>query len=105
MPEIVPRFPPRISPLAEQISQDCRNVLEMDVSPAKAQAVLDMIEGAGCEIAASGTVAAHAAHTVRCPDCHGVGYHQDDSHPGNESTTCDRCGGHRVIPRTTPQED
>ncbi len=91
------------TPLALRIAEDCTRIAGVVVSPVQAQAVLDMIEGAGCEIAPQGTVAAHAAHTVRCPDCYGEGYHQDDSHPGNAATTCERCAGHRVIPRTTHQ--
>lgn len=83
---------------------DCRRLLEIDVSPSATQAVLDMIEGAGMEIAPDGSSAALAALTVRCPACYGQGYHQDDSHPGNQAATCERCGGHCVIPRTTPRD-
>jgi hypothetical protein len=63
-------------------------------------AVFDMLSAAaGQETAPIGTREALAFATERCPDCGGDGYHQDDSHPGNEAVDCDRCGGTGRIPK------
>ncbi len=57
----------------------------------------DYLASHGCERAVAGTNAALSALTIECPECHGHGFHQDDSHPGNATHTCEHCKGHRVV--------
>jgi len=53
----------------------------------------------GAESVSAGTYDALQAVSDACEDCGGDGYHQDDSHPGNPSFTCEACAGHGRVPK------
>lgn len=77
-----------------------------------AGAVRFALDCRGAEANPIGTMDALRAVSDKCGDCHGDGYHQDDSHPGNAATACEACGGHGrvakrevdVTPGSTPAD-
>ena len=60
--------------------------------------ILEALDRHGLEANPIGTRAALAAVSKPCPECHGDGYHCDDSHPANLTEPCEPCGGHGVVP-------
>ncbi len=88
--------------LADHLARDCTRIMEVPVSPEQADAVLQMIEGNGHEVAPHGHVEIVERLTLQCPDCLGAMTVGD----GDYEEGCETCVWGRVPnPATTPTDE